>query len=320
MNTLLVGGSGFVGSHLLDVISASPDFDRGANVVTVSRRVGRSRSRVEHKSWDFRSTENLDVEFDEVIFAATPASDKAGAHERRRLLDDALAMVSALIRLCERQVRPPRVLFTSSGAVYGSLDPGLGPVAEETPWAPELLADSDPYSAGKRASERLLWLAAAEGILELRIARIFAFTGAHLPLDGRFAAGSFIHDAVRGDAIFVDGDGATVRTYLDGDDLARWLLEILRHECDEPSVFNVGSERQISILQLAEMVSTRGGQVLQKDLKIVVRGKQEREIRRWYVPSTRKARETLGVSETVSLETSIDRMLESAMSLPTGLG
>ena len=60
-------------------------------------------------------------------------------------------------------------------------------------------------------------------------------------------------DALHGDSIQVAGDGTPLRTYLDQEDLAHWLLTLL--ERGRPGgAYNVGSDEVVSIAALAHRV------------------------------------------------------------------
>ena len=146
-----------------------------------------------------------------------------------------------------------RFLLTSSGGIYGSQPPDLLKIPEEWPGCLPLDCPSSAYSQAKRAAEHLCALYRSSYGLQTIIARCFAFIGTDLPLDVHFAAGNFIRDALYEDAVVVAGDGTPLRTYLDQRDLARFLWTLLMHGHDGET-YNVGSDREVSISQLAHLV------------------------------------------------------------------
>jgi dTDP-glucose 4,6-dehydratase len=81
---------------------------------------------------------------------------------------------------------------------------------------------SSAYGEGKRVSE---WLCAqaSSNRFEVKIARVFALVGPHLPLDRHFAIGNFIKSAMACEQIIIRSDGTPYRSYLYAADMAGWL-------------------------------------------------------------------------------------------------
>jgi nucleoside-diphosphate-sugar epimerase len=191
-----------------------------------------------------------------------------------------------------------KFLLTSSGAVYGAQPSSIAHMPEEFGGAPDTA-----YGEGKLAAELLCAQFAGPQGMECKIARCYAFVGPHLPLDGRFAIGNFIRDAMRGEAIQVQGDGTPKRSYMYAADLTIWLWTML-FRAPSLEAFNVGSEQAVSILELAHAVnaalgSKAGVHVAQE----TVEGAPVEQ----YVPSTRKAERQLGLKCSISLEEAIRR-------------
>ncbi len=139
--------------------------------------------------------------------------------------------------------------------------------------------------------------------MECKIARCWAFCGPHLPLDQHFAIGNFIGDVLAGRPIRILGDGQPRRSYLYAADLAIWLWTVLfRAPALVP--FNVGSERDVSILELAKTVVA----TLSPETEIqVAREPVPGVLPPRYVPSVKRARNELGLSEMIAVEESIRR-------------
>jgi dTDP-glucose 4,6-dehydratase len=198
-----------------------------------------------------------------------------------------------------------RVLLLSSGAVYGRQPPPVTHVAEDYLGGPDPLDPANAYAQGKRASELLAAMYARRGRVAPTIARCFAFVGPHLPLDVHFAIGNFIGDALARRAIRLSGDGAPYRSYLYAADLVAWLWTILVRGAPGRT-YNVGSERGMPLWETAGIVH----QVLRAEgAGPPVRAREPDPSARppRYVPSTKRAREELGLAEWIGLEEGIRR-------------
>jgi dTDP-glucose 4,6-dehydratase len=139
--------------------------------------------------------------------------------------------------------------------------------------------------------------------IEIKIARCFAFVGPHLPLDTHFAIGNFIADVLAGRPIRINGDGTPMRSYLYASDLAIWLWTML-FQSPHLIAVNVGSDRDLSILELARaVVQSLDASIDIHVAKEVIPGAGVAR----YVPSVDRARRLLGLKETVDLQDAIRR-------------
>ena len=196
-----------------------------------------------------------------------------------------------------------RLLFTSSGAVYGRQPPDVERLREDHP---ARLLPGDPhavYAAQKRAAEALCLAAQGTGSLGVTIARCFALLGPFMDFDGGYAAGNFVRDAVSRDAVVVTGDGKTVRSYLYAEDLAVWLWTIL-FDGRPGTPYNVGSPHAVAIADLARLVAATAG----AGCPVRIAGARRHDgLPDRYVPDTTLAQTTLGLSAEIGLETAIRR-------------
>jgi dTDP-glucose 4,6-dehydratase len=176
-------------------------------------------------------------------------------------------------------------------------------LAEDWPGSPDVLAPDNAYALAKRAAEHLCMLYQQSYGIEVVIARCFAFVGRDLPLDVHFAIGNFIRDALGGESIRVSGDGTPIRTFLDQEDLAHWLLTMLERG-KNGEAYNVGSDEIITIGALAHLVRD----LLAPGKRVHVLGESGGSRgRNRYVPDVTKAREGLGLTVRIPLAEAIRR-------------
>jgi len=195
-----------------------------------------------------------------------------------------------------------RFLFVSSGAVYGKQPWEITHLPESYQGAPDPMDPNSAYGEGKRVGELLCAMAHKDNGLETAIARCFAFVGPHLPLDAHFAIGNFIRDAIKGEPIKVK-DGSPYRSYLYAADLAIWLWTILfKGEACHP--YNVGSDQEITIAELAQTVaSALGGSVASSTSPLKFSLPATR-----YVPDVRRIGKELGLATAIKLSDSLQRI------------
>jgi dTDP-glucose 4,6-dehydratase len=307
----VTGGTGFVGSWLLEsFVRAHDALGLAARAVVLTRDANAFRLRAPHLAdhpalglltGDVRSFVFPEGPITHILHAASPLPGAPRAAEAAETRDVIVAGTRRALELAAaRGVR--RFLFISSGAVYGRQPCELALVPEDYPGEPDPADIRAAYGDGKRAAEQACKAAGEAGGMAVTIARGFAFAGPLLPPDGSFALGNFLRDAVAGRTIVVNGDGTPVRSYLYAADMAAWLWAILC--AGRPGeAYNVGSEEELTIAELARLVAEVAG-----GRGVEVRGTTGpgRPAER-YVPSTRKARAELGLEARVSLPEAVRR-------------
>lgn len=308
----LTGATGFFGAWLLETFCyMNRELALGAEAVALSRRPEAFRARMPHLftdgtitlvAGDVRDFIAPQGSFRYVVHAATEASAKQLAEEPAEMLTTILDGTRRTLDVAVA-ASAQRVLLTSSGAVYGKQPAEIVQLPEAYAGAPDPTQVASIYGEGKRASELLCALYAKQYGIECAIARCWAFCGPHLALDAHFAIGNFIRDVMSGGPIRIGGDGTPTRSYLYAGDLAVWLWTML-FRAPSLTAYNVGSERSVSIRELAHVVRD----ALNPKVEILVAKESVAgaSVSR-YVPSIAKARMDLGLRETVGLQETIVR-------------
>jgi len=308
---LITGASGFFGCWLLESFAwANRRLNLGAHAIALSRHPDILASKaprltadpaISLHAADTRHDNFPNGQFSHVIHAATAASAKLNT-------DAPAVMFNTIVEGTRRTLEfagnhsVKRLLFVSSGAIYGTQPPHTTHVAESFEGGPNPMDRANAYAEGKRAAEMLCALAAESGI-EIPVARCFAFVGPYMRLDAHFAIGNFIGDALRDGPIVVKGDGSAIRSYLHASDLAVWLWTML-FKGRSGRAYNVGSEDALNIAALAHEVAASAPQKVR--VQIGSSPSPGAPVHR-YVPSTARAREELSLRAEIPLREAIRR-------------
>ncbi|HEY1494633.1 MAG TPA: NAD-dependent epimerase/dehydratase family protein [Candidatus Solibacter sp.] len=307
----MTGGTGFVGTWLTEsLLWANRRLSLGVSAVLLTRDPGAFHRRSPHLAedpavilcaGDGPTFAYPDGAFPLVVHAATERYFPPDAASPASTLDRDLATTRRVLELA-RARGTRRLLFTSSGAVYGRQPSVLTHVPEDYPGAPLPTDTASAYGQGKRISEFLCACASQVYGFDAVIGRLFAFVGPHLPLDANYAVGNFIRDAMQGGPVNIAGDGTPYRSYLYAADLAIWLWTLLIRG-QSGTAYNVGSPHEISIADLARAVVREIAP--QAEIRIATQAVAGTPPLR-YVPATDRAA-ALGLHPWIPLEEGIRR-------------
>lgn len=306
----VTGGTGFIGTWLLESFCwANERLALGAQAVVLTRSPQSYRLKVPHLAnhpavtlvpGDVRTFEFPEGTFSHVIHAATDVAASVQSQDHRLQFETIVRGTERALEFADLACAK-KILFTSSGGVYGSQPLELLHIPEDFQGAPTPCHVASTYGEGKRAAELLCAIFAQEG-LPVKIARCFTFVGPYLPIDGRYAVGNFVGAAASNQEILVRGNPRTVRSYLYAADMAAWLWSILiQGQVGRP--YNVGSDQAVTMKELADAVARQF--VPQPTVR--VRQDWEAEFPSRYVPSTQRAAGELGLTQTVDLDEALQR-------------
>ena len=248
---LVTGGAGFLGSHLCERLLAL-----GHEVICLDNFfTGSKRNILPLLNNPYFEVVRHDVtvpthlEMDQIYNLACPASP---VHYQKDPVETIRTCVSGSINMLGLARRTgARILQTSTSEVYG--DPDVHPQTEDYWGHVNPLGIRSCYDEGKRCAESLFFSYHRQYATEIRVARLFNTYGPRMhPNDGRVVS-NFIVQALRGEDLTVYGEGQQTRSFCYVDDLIRGLVAFMEQDATTGPV-NLGNPKEISMLQLAEVV------------------------------------------------------------------
>lgn len=314
MKTLLViGGSGFFGKSILDAFSRKLlDPWRVGKVIVMSRNAERLHEsapsligkNVEFYSADITKTDFLPVA-DYVIHAAASTDVRDYLLKPEEEKKNIQAGTYHYCELAKKFHKKSKILYVSSGAVYGKQPDNLDQLEES--FVPDSLDGMPPgkidYAFAKRDAEKAIIQLGFDGV-NVSIARCFAFVGPWLPRDQHFAIGNFIDNILEKTPIVVKANHRVYRSYMYADDLVEWLMTIVDHASAECPIYNVGSDQEVLLGDLAEKLALSYGGIA--DVNKITSNKIDR-----YIPSVEKAIRSLGLRLKYDINHAVQKTIEN---------
>lgn len=300
---LITGGTGFLGSWLVDVLVA---INRRYRLDLAITLLTRQKSALARRRPDWSAASGISLLQGDVRDFAFPtesithvvhaATDVASANATPDELANSVINGSRHVLEVAKLLCAKRYIYLSSGAAAGQRT-FAHPISEETP-VMQSVSESNVYGEAKLFSERLHLDAIGDSGIGIVIARGFAFVGPRMPL-GKFAIGNFIRDALANKPPRLNSTGKAVRSYLYAADAACWFIELLTRGASG-DIYNVGSAQGESILEVAYRVARVLGSPMPKHGRDWTSDGES-----YYVPDTHKIRSALGLSESVLLDDAI---------------
>ncbi|XP_024973855.1 UDP-glucuronic acid decarboxylase 1 [Cynara cardunculus var. scolymus] len=247
---VVTGGSGFVGSHLVDKLIA-----RGDDVIVIDNFFTGRKENVAHHFGNPRFelirhdvVEPILLEVDQIYHLACPASPVHYKFNPVKTIKTNVMGTLNMLGLAKRI--GARFLLTSTSEVYG--DPLEHP-QKETYWGHvNPIGVRSCYDEGKRTAETLTMDYHRGDGVEVRIARIFNTYGPRMCLDDGRVVSNFVAQAIRKQPMTVYGDGKQTRSFQYVSDLVDGLMALMEGEHIGP--FNLGNPGEFTMLELAQVV------------------------------------------------------------------
>lgn len=265
---LVTGASGFIGGHMVEALAwlnrCHPQ--AGLHIYAMARAPEKLQQRLPWLDIPEEVTPLIqdviqpwapDLPPDMIIHAASPASPR---DYLMRPVDTILANTDGTHQLLElARAHQARLLFLSSGAVYGENSLQIDAIRETDFGSEDPLAPRACYSESKRLAETLCRAYFTQYGVDTRIARISHCYGPGMRLDDGRAIADLLADILNNRDIELDSDGSASRPFCYVSDTVLGLLHVLLKGMPGEA-YNVGETQETTILELAYKMIAAAGQ------------------------------------------------------------
>lgn len=266
---LITGGAGFIGSHLSEALLA-----QGHRVLVIDDlSTGRIRN-IEHLKGNTRFEYTLDTVMNRHVMAelvdradfvyhlAAAVGVKLIVESPVRTIETNVRGTEVVLEIANKKKKP--VLIASTSEVYGKSS--KVPFSEDD----DLVLGATTrgrwsYACSKALDEFLAIAYFHEKKLPIVVARLFNTVGPRQTGRYGMVLPTFVKQALASRPITVFGDGTQSRCFCDVGDVVAALVPLISKEEAYGKVFNIGSQEEITILDLARLVKEK----LQSDSEIV---------------------------------------------------
>ena len=316
MRALITGGAGFIGSHLAERL-----LNEGHHVSVIDNLSTGSLKNIEHLrshrdfelvTGDIRSTELMTVliERSDVIYhLAAAVGVRLIAEDPVRTIATNIGGTEVVLDIAHKFGK--KILIASSSEVYGKSE--AVPFREED----ELVLGSTSLSrwayACSKAIDEFLGLAYHRQYgLAVVIGRFFNTIGPRQTGQYGMVVPRFVQMALNNESVLIYGTGKQTRCFCYVGDLVEAVIGLMNSEQAAGRVYNIGTNEEIAIEDLADKVIEMTGSKSKKKFVPyeVAYGRPIEDMMR-RVPSTERIKETIGWEPKTSLDETLQAIVKS---------
>lgn len=304
---LITGGAGFIGSHLAEALVAEgkevfviDDLSTGA-ASNIAGLQGNPQFHATRGSiQDLWTLEPLVEQVDFIYHLAAAVGVDLVVKQPVHTIEDNVRGTENVLAAAAKYRKP--VLLTSTSEVYGKSDKERFREDDDLLIGPPAFARWG-YACSKLLDEFLAMAYWRERELPVRIVRLFNTVGPRQTGRYGMVLPRFVEAALRDAPIVIHGDGKQSRCFCHVSDVVRALVELPRHARSVGEVYNLGSNEEVTILDLARRVKQFTES--RSELRLIpydqAYAKGFEDMRR-RVPSTEKIYQLMGWQPTKSLQ------------------
>ncbi len=301
MRFLVTGGAGFLGTALANRL-----VDDGHHVIVLddlsNSKPDRLRTAVQFHQGDVDRIPPLWSLLQDVDCVYHLAARVSVAQSILHPRDYNRVNVGGTVSLMEamRDTGVSRVVFTSSGAVYGNQP--QQPVHEKDPPQPD-----SPYAVSKWSAEQYIHTIGSLWEIETVALRIFNAYGPYqsLPVSHAPVVPRFLQQALTGGSIVIFGNGTQSRDFVYIDDVVAALISAATAKEINRQMINIGSGIETSVNQLVDEIERING----RSAKRIYNREKTGGVPR-LVADISRAQTQLGFRPQIDLATGLQRILE----------
>jgi len=299
MNTLVLGGNGFIGSHLVDKLLAE-----GHKVRVFDKYEEHYRKPIAGGDYCYGDFGNrglladalngIDIVFHLISTTLPETSNDDPVFDVQSNVVETLFLLEQCVTKKIQKV----VFISSGGTVYGI--PVELPVHEDNPTSPEC-----SYGITKLVIEKYLALfKLLHGANYVIVRPSNSYGDRQNPNSIQGAIPVFLNKVAKGESIEIWGDGEVVRDYIFIDDLVEGIYKAATVNA-QSRIFNLGSSTGHSLNHIVKIIR----RITEREVKVEYKAKRAFDIPKIYLDISR-AREELSWAPVTSLESGIEKTWE----------
>ena len=296
---LIIGGNGFIGKSIIDYGINKNLIKYNINkIYIIARSKNLKKINFPYLKINYINKNIINInklpEFDFIIYCI-----------KNKNIKTSNIYFNKFVKILKKLPNKPKILFTSSGAVYGKNKFKRKNIENEKlniKTINSLTGYKKKYAKEKIFIEEKIKQLGYQNY-KVSIARCYTFIGKNI-LRYKYAASDLINDGFYKSKIKLNTKIDVYRSYMHSDDLVKWLIVILKNSSENCPIYNVGSDKVINLKNLTKKI----GKLLKKEISIKKIKSNKFD---YYVPSINKAKNKLNLKISINLNDALNSTIKS---------